>query len=299
MNAGLSTSWFSKTGLQSEDLLDRCGELGFTRLELSYNLGEEEFNRLKSLIPRRGFSVLSLHAVCPHPRNGGECSISSEDEEERKQGVDQILETIRRADEVGAGAVVVHAGQVPIEEVLTRLKPLWDKGTLKTPEGAGIVNDLRVTRLNKRGKTFSSLLKSLDEINREAERRGIFVGLENRYHMREYPNFEEFGVIFNRFGGSRLGYWHDVRHAQVQENLGIYKHKLLLDTFSEYLIGVHLHDVQGGYHDHFQPGLGGVDFDMVKKFIPDRAIRILEIHPKVSPGEAASGMEYLRSKGIL
>lgn len=299
MNAGLSTSWFPKAGLQSEDLLDRCKELGFTRLELSYNLGEEEFNRLKSLLPVRGFSVLSLHAVCPHPRAGGEYSISSEDEEERKKGVDQIRETIYRAEEVGAGAVVVHAGEVTIEEGLTLLKPLWEKGTLKTPEGAGIVNDLRVTRLNNRGKTFSSLLKSLEVINGEAERRGIFVGLENRYHMREYPNFEEFGVIFNRFGGSRLGYWHDVGHAQVQENLGIYKHKLLLDTFSEYLIGVHLHDVRGGYHDHFQPGSGGVDFDMVKKFIPEKAIRILEIHPKVSYGEAASGIEYLRNKGIL
>jgi len=299
MKSGLSTSWFSNSMPSAEEILERCRSAGFSYLELNYNVDGATYDRIRSIMGEWGISILSLHAVCPIPRENCEFLISSEDENERKTAVGQIQSTIQRAEEAGAEAVVVHAGRVQIEEGLIHLKPLFDSGNLKTAKGAEIVNELRVTRLNNRGTTFTSLFKSLEEINREAEKRNVWIGLENRYNMSEYPNFEEFGVIFNRFGGSKLRYWHDMGHAQVQENLGIYKHKLMLDTYSEYMIGTHLHDVQNGYQDHFQPGCGNVNFEMVKPYIPEDAIRIVELAPRVTLEEGLTGIGFLREKGML
>jgi sugar phosphate isomerase/epimerase len=148
-------------------------------------------------------------------------------------------------------------------------------------------------------KVFPQLLKSLDEINVEATRYGIDVGLENRYYFGEMPNLEEFGIIFNMFDGGRLKYWHDVGHAHVQEVLFGVSQKVLLETLSDRLIGIHLHDVKGGYTDHNEPGCGEVDFDMVNSFLRPEVTHVIELNPRVEPENVRIGVEFLRRTGII
>ncbi len=110
---------------------------------------------------------------------------------------------------------------------------------------------------------------------------------------------EDLNDIFSRFEGGKLGYWHDIGHGKAQENLFGTPQKEMLEAFGHRLIGVHLHDVQRGYCDHYEPGCGMVDFDMLKPYLKGDTIRVLEINQKVSEGGAKKGIAFLKEKGIF
>ena len=65
----------------------------------------------------------------------------------------------------------------------------------------------------------------------------------------EIPDFEEFGIIFKKFAGGKIFFWHDVGHGYVQERLRIQSHLELLKKYAPTILGMHLHDARG-YSDH-------------------------------------------------
>ena len=284
-------------------MIDAVKETGIDCVELDFRLSRELFEAITSNRGAWSFSVSSLHAVCPAregTRRGAEkYLISDVEEESRSLGVKDVVETMHNAAGLGATAVILHSGRAPMDEPIYRMMKLYDEGRIDTPPAASALNELRLARLSASRKNFDALLKSLDEINSAAVKIGIDVGLENRYYFAEYPNLEEFGIIFNLFGGGRLRYWHDTGHAHVQELLFGVPHKLMLETFSDSLLGVHLHDVKGGYTDHDEPGGGVVDFDMVKSYLNPDTIRVMELNPRVDPEGARRGIAFLRKKGIF
>ena len=117
---------------------------------------------------------------------------------------------------------------------------------------------------------------SLDSLIEEAIKRNIALGIENRYYLNSIPDFEEMGLIFQKFECGNIGYWHDCGHAQAFQNFGLISHEKLLKTYADKLIGIHLHDCNG-YNDHILPGNGEIDFDMIKMYLPENAIKIIEV----------------------
>jgi len=124
------------------------------------------------------------------------------------------------------------------------------------------------------------------------------VGIENRYYLREMPDKEEIGIILDRFLGGPVGYWHDTGHAAVFETLGIGKQEELLQAYAPYMVGIHLHDALK-LDDHKPPGKGEIAFEMVKQYIPEQAIKIMEIHPQAQGEEILDGLAFLKEKGIV
>ena len=280
--------------------------LGVSGLELDFRLTGNVLKDLLTESRKLNLSILSIHAVCP--ASPGKANInfsethqlSSADEDTRRLAVRDVKKTLELASETGAGAVVVHCGSVPMENVTGHLHKMYSSGQMDSDDGKREINDLKIGRLSQRGNTFDQLLKSLEELNTTAERLGVPLCLENRYHMTEYPNYEELAVIFMRMSGSNIGYWHDAGHAQVQENLGLLDHIALLEEFKDVLKGIHLHDVSG-YSDHFAPptpGPGAVNFEMLKKYVAPDTIRIMELRGDISEGEARKGAGWLRSQGF-
>ena len=137
------------------------------------------------------------------------------------------------------------------------------------------------------------MLLSLERLNREAEKRGIFLGIENRYHIHEIPDLDEIGLILQRFKGGNIRYWHDVGHSKVQENMGLNRQRDLLEAYSEEMIGIHLHDVRG-VDDHLAPGQGEVDYDEIKPFMNPSIIKILEVNSKVKRNELLEGIRFVK-----
>ena len=299
----VSTCWRAGQTHDAKELIEKMKETGISLLELEFRIFSETFEEIKKNCTAWGIKIISMHAVCPSPqdrvRGAEKYLISDTEEENRVRGVDHVKQTLRNAADVGAQAIILHCGRIPLDEPINIMKTFYDEEKIQSKEAEKSLQEISQNHAANKGKNFDALLKSLDEINAEAEKLGIDVGLENRYYFFEFPDMNELKTIFSLFDGSKLGYWHDTGHAQVNETLFGISQEMLLKTFHNRLIGVHLHDVLNGYNDHNAPGCGTVDFDMVKSYLKPETIRVMEINQKVSPADAKNGITFLKDKGIF
>ena len=300
---GISTVWKSGELKDGQKLMECFAGLGFREVELEYRISGDTFKQIKQFLNKtKDLKIVSIHNFFPipdiHETGGADIfHFSSEDREERSLAVKYATKTIQIASELGARAVVLHLGMIQMDTSSDELFGLYDAGKTGSDEHKRKLKEFRMLRDRKKGEALDMMLLSMDEIQNAAEKYDVDVGIENRYHFRECPNFDEMGVIFRKFGGGRIGYWHDAGHAKVQENLGIVGTKKLLDAYGKLLVGVHLHDVNG-YSDHHVPGIGEVDFDLLMKYLRKDTIKILEIHPRETERDLMDGVDFLKNMGI-
>jgi len=294
---GLSTAWRSGQVKDAKELLSQFEEMGIKVLELDYRISEGTFEKM---LPRlkKSFTVLSIHNFFPIPSilnegSGDAFLLSSPDEEERRRAVRHTKKTIKIAQELGAKAVVLHLGKVEMDPETEKLFLLYGRGRI---QGKRVIHKLKEERENKKQKYLDAVLKSLSELNKFVQERGILLGVENRFYSHEIPDFEEIGIILEEFKGGAVRYWHDVGHAVVQENLGLLSHRELLENYSPYLVGIHFHGVRG-YEDHLAPG-GEEDYEFIKRCLKPETIKVVEPHSKVSKKELREGFTFLKSMGI-
>jgi sugar phosphate isomerase/epimerase len=300
---GLSTVWTSRAARSGDDLLGPILDLGFTAVELDYRITEQLYQEILPRIRANEIQVLSIHNYFPVPdilppeRASGDCfSLSSLDREEREKGVFYTSRTIEHAHDLGTRAVVLHLGRVETDLPRNGLQQLYREGAWNK-EDVELLQREREARAQKRGPHLDALLISLDRILKRAEQLGVTLGIENRYYLQEMPDKEEIGIILDQFRGAPIGYWHDTGHAAVFETLGILKHEELLQHYAPHLVGTHLHDALK-LDDHKPPGKGEIAFEMIKKHIPEGAIKIMEIHPQAQGQEIRDGLAFLKEKGI-
>jgi len=296
---GISTCWWCNRAFRGEEIVGDVLGLGLKGVELEYRISNHVFKQMKSRL-KRDLTVLSIHNFFPMPEgithdkaSGDLFLLSSTDRDERSNAVKFSIKTIEHAHELGAGAVIFHLGRVDMPDPTHNLFRLYRSGRIGEKEGLAFIGEQKLIRQAGKKKNLNAALLSLDILNREAEKRGIFLGIENRYHFHEIPDLEEIGLILQKFKGGRVRYWHDVGHAKVQENMGLRKQKDLLETYSEQMIGIHLHDVRG-LEDHFAPGQGEVDYNEIKHFLKPSIITILEVHPKVKRKSLLDGIRLLK-----
>jgi len=300
---GISTVWKSGEFKDGQKLMESLTRLGFREIELEYRIDGNTFTEIKQFLKKtKDVKIVSIHNFFPipdiHETGGADIfHFSSEDAEERKLAVKYAIKTIQIAADLEARAVVLHLGRVQMDSVSKELFGLYDAGKTGSDVYTSKLDEIRMLRDRKKGKTLDMVLLSIDEIQKATERYNVTIGIENRYFFEECPNFEEMAVIFEKFGNGRIGYWHDAGHAQVQENLGFVRVEDLLSTYGKFLIGFHLHDVKG-YSDHHVPGIGEVDFELLKKYMKKDTIKILEIHPRETEKDLMDGVAFLRSVGF-
>lgn len=304
---GISTAWKSSIISDGHLLLDQLAPTGISGLELEYRLSVTALQQAKSRFADGGWKVLSLHNYCLYPEilpieqaSGDGFSLSSRNPEERRLAVKYSLRTIRYAHQLGARAVVFHLGRVDMIPERDRFFHLFNQGQFQDRAGKEFLDRKLKERHEASNANLSAALYSLEQLIRAAEKLAVRLGIENRYFYDEFPNHDEIATILQRFQGSNIGYWHDVGHGQAQETFGLCRHEQLLTDFATQLIGMHLHDCkQVGYRDHFAPGTGLVDFEMIKKYLAADTIRILEVHPQVSLAEIRQSIIFLKNKGII
>jgi sugar phosphate isomerase/epimerase len=299
----VSTCWKSARAKSGGDIIGPILDAGVTAVELEYRITDEIFREILPFFKREELRAVSVHNFFPLPpgfapeqASGDIFLLSSTDKEERERAVRYTLHTLERAYEVGARAVVLHLGRTDIDDQFTRLAEEREQGTLDGDSVRGQAHTLLMERKREGRKHLDAALFSLDRLWRPAERLGITLGVENRYHLREVPDPDELEIILERFDGSNVGYWHDVGHAAVQEFLYGLSHKEMLSRFSARMIGVHLHDADG-VKDHQAPGKGKIDFEMMKEFIVPDTTRVIELAPEVSGEDLQKSIDLLA--GIL
>lgn len=296
---GISTCWWEGKRVQGQELPFQAMDMGFHGLELDYRITPAMLSRLRPAI-KGSIPVWSVHHVFPRPVELGPLAdstadpmlLSSLDREERAQAVKWAIRTIEQAHDLEARAVVMHLGRVDMGDPTARLEELFRRGASWSEEGQELIAQLRSVRTSLRQPNLDAVLFSLERINKEAERRSVLVGLENRLHFHEIPDLWEIGFILETFAGGNLHYWHDVGHARIQEKLGILRQRELLERYSSQMIGIHLHDVRD-LKDHHAPGQGDVDFKEVARCAGSGLLRILEVQASAPRREILEARELL------
>jgi sugar phosphate isomerase/epimerase len=141
-------------------------------------------------------------------------------------------------------------------------------------------------------------LFSLDRLIRYAEKQGVTLGLENRYHYHELPTPPVMRTLLAEFKGGPIGYWHDTGHAHANEVLGFIEPGALHQEFGTELVGMHWHDAIG-LDDHLAPGLGEIDFNTLEPYLHDNLPIVVELKPGTSQELAQEGIEFTREQILL
>ncbi len=300
----LSTAFNIKKHTDGKKLVKDILALGFYAIELNVEVEREMLPQILSQVKQKKIKISSIHNFCPKLKhfNPGRSvfnayNLSSLNNEERNKAIEFTKKTINLADEFGAQAVVIHAGEV---ETQVRGQELFryvrDFGKTKI---YAIYKDIFFKERKKKCRPYlTAAIHSLEEISEYAAKLKIKIGIENRFYYNEIPAFEEIGVILTHFKGGNVYYWHDTGHAQIFQDLEfVSSHEEYLKRYADRMIGIHLHDVKG-FSDHRAPGTGIVDFKMIKQYLSKETIKVVESHSKSSRTQVKKSVTFLENIGI-
>lgn len=299
MSLSLSTSWNAHKYTSGLSIANEIiSKTGFRNIELGFNLTKKIVDDFRSLKEKNKLNISSLHNYCPIPDGLTrklalpDCySLASLKKDNKRLALFYTKNTIKTAKQLGAKAVVLHCGRVEIKDRFPKLIKLYKKGAKFRNEFIRLKQLMIAERQSLQEKHFNMLIKSLDELNDFSGKLNIPIGIETRYYFREMPNFNEIGIILNKFK-KNIFYWHDTGHAEVHERLGFAKHKDFLDNYSNRLLGIHIHDIKDT-NDHLAPGQGTFDFKTLKPYIKKTTLKVIEAHAPATPNEIIKAKNYL------
>jgi sugar phosphate isomerase/epimerase len=275
-------------------------ELGFTHIEANSSISPRMLSELlKTAVP-----ISSIHSPCPAVLSSrgtpvSSLSLSSLNESERMEAVSFTKKTVDLAADVGARAIVLHMGEVPIDLSLQdRLYKLHDGGYAQTKEYSQAKEELIYQRLSQAHRYLNAAKKSLHELCEHSQQKGIMLGLETRFHFNEIPDINEMAELLSEVLGKLVGYWHDVGHAEVQQQLGFSLHEEWLSRFQDRIVGIHLHDIRG-ISDHHAPGRGNMNWEMVARYLPPEITKVCEIGEWSDEEQMQGVVKFLQKKGIV
>ena len=295
----LSTSWCPDRFSSLAELLTAGRRMGFRSFELGVSSVPFDQQAVSDAMNREGIEIASIHAVCserdvPGSTRRGDW-VAEPDESLRREGVALVKDTLDVARRVGAPAIVLHGGILPIPDAQD-----FQLGLYRLIPRAADPSERRafLARLiDRRREIVPRYLRALEASLKElcAYAPNVVIGLETRYFVSDLPHGDEFQMLFDRVDALNLRYWHDVGHAHVLERLGLGSQLDLLGRYGDQLAGMHLHDVRG-FEDHRPPGKGDLDFDPLIACLRPGVIRVMEIASDHSARAVKRGKKHLATR---
>ena len=300
MEFSLSTRWNTYRHNTGESLIDEILELGFSRVELGYDLRQSLVPGVRDRLESGQITCSSVHNYCPVPIMAPQghpelFSLSSLDEQERKSAVRHTGNTIAFAAEVGAEAGVAHAGNVRTRRHTRKLIALAEDGKQHDAKYEKLKLKLLMEREKKAPPYIDQLCRSLEELLPVLGDAAIPIALENLPSWEAIPTEPELETILAKFDSPWIRYWHDMGHGQVRQNLGFISHQRWADKLAPHLAGMHIHDVQPPAGDHQMPPRGNINFSDFRNAANHAKLWVLEPRPGTPAEYVVEGLNHLKS----
>lgn len=306
MKISLSSCWNSHRHTEGWDMAKEIADLGFEYMELSHGIRLSLVPGILNAVDEGLIKVSSVHNFCPlppgvmgaapnlyEPTGGGR--------QEKSLWFRNTLKTMDFAHRVGADLMVIHSGSVRFlfsdpENKLDQYRESVGIENLKDDPNYPKVLEKSLSAIRKKQKRFRNrLIENYRSLLPFAREKGVRLGIENREGLSELPlDMEMRGLLQELDEPDTYGYWHDAGHAQLKEMLGIIPHRELLRENADRTFGFHLHDVSTDEKDHQPIGSGVIDWEMLKTFIKDHHLVIIELSPRTRSDQIASSLAKVK-----
>ena len=298
----ISTMWNFRKAHSGEELIDQLTALGFSRVELNYQVRTEWLHGIRRRIAEGAIAVSSVHNVFPKtldPRfDTDSVMLGYEDETLRKQAVELAKGSIEWALVLGAGAVVFHPTEVPLSPAAydEPLKALVKAHKTDTEEYRALFTRLQENR--KAQPYLDRMMTSIHELADYVEKNNLPVklGMENRAMCHQCPTYPEMEMIAERFHGGPVGLWLDTGHGIMMQEMGL-QQLPLSPRAADMIVGMHIHDAVDAL-DHYAPctlegDIPGVypALEPFRPYIHRCPIRVLELSGRLSAEEIVTGTD--------
>lgn len=299
MIVSLSTRWNAGRHERGETMLEEIRSLGFTHVELGYDLNGALVPGVLADIKAGRIVVTSLHAYCPLPPilpypSPEPFTLGSPDAAVRASALHHLQNTIRFAAEVGAAAVVTHAGNVEMKPLTPRLIELCAAGEQYSDAYEKTRMKLLLAREKAVAPQLAHLYAGIEAIlPLLAETRRV-LAFELLPSWEAIPTEVELEKLVNYFNSPWIRAWHDLGHGQIRENLGLTSHARWVTRLRPWLAGMHIHDCAPPASDHLMPPRGAIDFALFREAGRSTDIRVLEPAPGTPAEAVADGLTFLK-----
>ena len=292
----LSTMWNFRKAKTGAELMDQILALGFTRVELNYRVKAEWLPDIERYIAAGTITAGSVHNVFPATDDQrfdtDSVMLGYEDESLRRQAVALGCQSIDWACRLGAGAVVFHPTEVPLDpqQYDVPLKKLIAAHQVESEAYHTLQAEMMRRRMAD--PYVNRMMKSIDELAAYVTKHDLPVklGMENRAMCHQVPIFSEMELIAERFDGSPAGLWLDTGHAIMMMEMGL-QQLPLSERAARNIVGMHIHDAVDGL-DHYAPcTLPGNVLRDFAPYISASPIKVLELSGRLSAQEILDGTE--------
>ncbi len=281
-------------------MLREIRDLGFAYAELSHGIRLSLVPGILDAVAAGVIRITTLHNFCPLPIGVTRAApnvfkFTSLDRKERDNALRHTLKTLEFAERVQAQLVVLHLGAIEMYDYTDKLLELAEAGKRETPKYQKLCAEAEAKREARKERHQEAAYELLRQVEEDARRRGLLLGVENREALEEIPFESDFQFFLHEFRGGPVRYWHDTGHAQIKENLGFIQHALHLESLVDALAGFHIHDVVFPGRDHRPPGQGMIDFAALRPYVRPEHIKVLEMSPSLTAEEVLAGANHIRS----
>ena len=292
----ISTMWNFRKAHSGEELIDQLTALGFERVELNYQVRTEWLSGIRRRINEGAIKVSSVHNVFPKTLDKqfdtDSIMLGYENEALRQQAVELAKGSIEWACVLGAGAVVFHPTEVPMdpEAYDVPLKKMIAAHQQDTQEYRELHEKMMTARQSQ--PYIDRMMKSIDELATYVTKYNLPVklGMENRAMCHQCPIYAEFDMIADRFHGGPVGIWLDTGHAIMMEEMGL-QQLPLSQKVADMIVGMHIHDAVDAL-DHYAPcTLPGDVLAPYREYIVHSPIKVLELSGRLSAEEIITGTD--------
>jgi len=300
-NLSISTCWSSGRHTDGCAMLEELAELGFISVELGHGTRYSLWPGILRAHEQKIIRIDSLHNFCPLPmgflKPSPNCfEFSDPSPTLRKKAVRHSRETIEHAAFLGAKAVVLHMGSLPLKNPNRTFEKLVGEGRI----GSRRYVRSKLAALTEHERLFQErwpwVRECLYELGELATLKNIRLGLECRESVEEIPLESQWPAIFSEMPGV-FGYWHDFGHAARKDALAFTNHLAEFKKNAPRLLGCHIHDFTPPRHDHRAPGDGDIDFAPFWPLLQTQPSFVLELSPSVTTDKVESCLKWWKTNG--